>query len=404
MRPAQGWQRAGGGSTQWDELSHLVRLSPGFQAVNPFSLPILRQIKLAFIMRFLRRVGVYIFPENHPGDLAAAQRPPARSVAPRPPAPLQPGAGTLLAVFATPRVTAAHKSRRLDSPLTNKSALKLSFKNIRPEERAGRRRAAGRLAGSSPTPRRAQTRPEETRTAPRQALLPLPGSGCAAPGLPPRGDRLETAGTGEEKARGSGKAAGRAWGAGERSGGGGRAMRKGRGSGKRQDRDPGWGLPWRWNPARQEEKRKRRRRGNAPPARSGTGRDPRPGPVPAGPCNPPALGAVRPGPLTSPAAAVVGRGCDVEKRGLLPPRSPASSPGRGARVLPPGPPYFSGQFRLDHSRKKITTRRALPHPRERRAWSFVVTRDCLDLRKFFPYINYSGISLSSQLFTVLRLC
>lgn len=101
--------------------------------------------------------------------------------------------------------------------------------------------------------------------------------------------------------------------------------------------------------------------------RGGPGRDPRPGPVPAGPCNPPALGAVRPGPLPSPAAAVVGRGCDVGKPGLLPPRSPAGSPGGGARVLPPGPPYFSGQFRLDHSRKKITTRRALPHPRERRA-------------------------------------
>lgn len=240
IRPAQGWQRAGGGSTRWDELSHLVRLSPGFQAVNPCSLPILRQIKLAFIMRFLRRVEVYIFPENHPGDLAAAQRLPARSVAPWPPAPLQPGAGTLPAVFATPRVTAAHESRRLDSPLTNKSVLKLSFKNIRLEERAGRRRAAGRLAGSSPTPRRAQTRPEETRTAPRQALPPLPGSGCAAPGLPPRGDRLETAGTGEEKARGSGKAAGRAWGAGERSGGGGR--RDAEGPGLWEAAGPGPGL------------------------------------------------------------------------------------------------------------------------------------------------------------------
>lgn len=155
-----------------------------------------------------------MFPENHPGDLAAAQRLPARSVAPWPPAPLQPGAGTLPAVFATPRVTAAHESRRLDSPLTNKSVLKLSFKNIRLEERAGRRRAAGRLAGSSPTPRRAQTRPEETRTAPRQALLPPPRKRLRSPGA--AAQRRQAGDSGDGRGEGAGKREGGGTGLGRR--------------------------------------------------------------------------------------------------------------------------------------------------------------------------------------------
>lgn len=211
-----------------------------------------------------------------------------------------------------------------------------------------------RLAGSSPTPRWAQPRVEEPARPRCKRSCPLPGRGCAAPALPARGGRIETEGTGEEKARGSGKAAGQAWGAGEGRGaersrrparcGGTRALGSG-GSGS-ESGSGSWAEACLGAGIRRGRRKSESEGGGVVPRRPAVGRG---GADPAGPglsrrgnaIRPPP-GAVRPRPLPSSGAAAVGRVCDWGKRGLLPPRSPAGSPGRGARVLPPSPPYFPG--------------------------------------------------------------